>query len=162
MRTAIALLGLMLFQPLPAVEAPKIDSGDYLFVYARVVDCGPELRAIDYGHVGDDGAVTLFGDVSVIAKDRPVHEVRKELVDLLEKRTGHRSQTLELVHVRSGDEETVAKRLVFFSIEMQQPCAPIVLPPGDSDPNWAERFERIVDSAHRRSLNANAYCMGAG
>lgn len=31
MRTAIALLGILLSQPLPVVDAPKIDIGDYLF-----------------------------------------------------------------------------------------------------------------------------------
>ena len=150
MRRAIAIFGLMLFQPLLAVEAPQIDSGDYLFVYARIVDCGPELQAIDFGQVDVDGVVTLFRDVSVIAKGRPVHKVRNELVDVLERRTGHRSQSLDLVHVSGGDEEAVAKRLVSFAIKGQQRCAPIVLPPGDLDPNWAEKFERIVHSAQNK------------
>lgn len=156
MRTAIALLGILLSQPLPAVEAPRIDTGDYLFAYARVVDCGPELQGIDFGKVDEDGVVTLFGDVSVIARGRPVYRVRNELVDLLEKQTGHRSQTLELVHVSGGDKESVAKRLVFFSAEMQHRCPPLVLPPTNPDSKWIKEFERVVQSPHNKSLNPDA------
>lgn len=159
MRTAIVLLVVLLSQPLPAVEAPKIDTDDYLFAYARVVDCGLELQAIDFGRVDEEGVVTLFGDVSVIARDRPVYRVRDDFVDVLEKQTGHRSQTLELVHVSGSDKESVARRLVYFSAKMNQRCAPIVLPPTNLDPNWAEEFERVVQAPHNKTSNTNYWCV---
>ena len=170
MRTAAALLGLFLFQMLPATEAPLIDAGDYLFVYARIVDCGPELQAIDFGQVDAEGVVVLFEDISIVAKGRPVHRVRNELVDELEKRTGHRSRTLELAHVPGSDEEYLAKRLVFFTFEMKQGCAPIVLPPedlhplppGELDPRWNWEFKRIVHASHHQSVSAHAPGAGAG
>lgn len=126
------------------------------------MDCGPELQAIDFGQVDEDGVVTFFGEVSVIARNRAVYRVRKELVDVLEKQTGHRSQTLELVHVSGSDKESVAKRLVFFSAEMGHRCAPIVVPPTNLDPNWAEEYERVVQTPHNNTSNADAHCLGAG
>ena len=162
MKTAIALFGILLSQPLLALDAPKIVGGDYLLVYATIVDCGSEMQAIEAGQVDEDGVLTLFGDVSLMAKNRPVYDVRNELVDVMEKRTGHRSQTLELVHVPGSDQETVAKRLVMFSMEVEHRCPRIVLPPGDLDPNWARRFERFVHSPHNKTLNTDAGDAGAG
>jgi hypothetical protein len=61
MKTLTAVLGLLLSAPILAVQAPKIVAGDYLLVYARIVNCGPELQAIEAGHVDERGIVTLLG-----------------------------------------------------------------------------------------------------
>jgi hypothetical protein len=152
MKTVIALVGLLASQQLLAVEAPKVVTGDFRFVYARVVNCGPELQAIDYAEVDENGIATFFGDVSLAANGKAVFRIRNELVDELEKRTGHRSKTLELIHVPGSDEQAVAWRLLKFSMEAKA-CSPMVLPPTDPnwlDPDWRETFERLVLSPHNR------------
>lgn len=155
-KTALAIFGILLFQPLLALEAPKIVEGDYLLVYARLVDCGSGLQAIEAGQVDEDGDLTLFGDVSLKASERPLIDVRNELVNVMERRTGHRSATLKLVHVPGSDKEIVANRLVMFSMELKLPCPPTGLPPTDADPNWVKRFKSFVYSPHNQLFKADA------
>jgi len=169
MKTLTAVLGLLLSAPILAVEAPKIVAGDYLLVYARIVNCGPELQAIEAGHVDEKGVVTLFGDVSLVAEGRAVYAVRNELVDVMEDKTGHRSQSLELIYISGRDKKAVAMRLMQFWAEVEHGCSRIVLPPmdldpapGDLDPNWAKEFERLVHSPHNKSLNSDTGDAGAG
>jgi hypothetical protein len=148
MKTAIAILGLLLSSSLLAVEAPKIAVGDYLLMYAQIIDCGAQPMAIEAAYVKEGGTITLFGDVSLLAEGKPVHQVRDELVDEMERRTGHRSKTLEFVHVSGTDKEAVARRLLRFSAEVEQRCARRTMPPMDLDEDWLKLFERLVHSEH--------------
>jgi hypothetical protein len=102
------------------------------------------LQAIEAAQVNEDGVLTLFG-ASLVAKDKPVHQVRNELVEEMEKRTGHRSKTLELVYVPGNDKEAVAKRLVLFSAEVKHRCSRRAFPPYDLDEDWVETFERLAE-----------------
>jgi hypothetical protein len=111
---------------------------------------------------------TLFGDVSLVAEGRAVYAVRNELVDVMEDKTGHRSQTLELIYISGRDKKAVAMRLMQFWAEVEHGCSQIVLPPmdldpapGDLDPNWAKEFERLVHSPHNKSLNSDTGDAGA-
>ena len=162
MKPGAAVFGFLVSLPLLAAEGPRIAVGDYLLVYARVTDCGPERQAIEAELVDEEGVVTLFGDVALVAEDRAVNEVRDELVDRMEDRTGHRSESLELVHIPASDAKAVATRLVQFAGEVKRRCPRIVLPPGDLDPNWVKEFERLVQAPHNKSSNQDAPCVGAG
>jgi hypothetical protein len=110
------------------VEAPKIVAGDYLLVYARIVDCGSGLQAIEAGHVDEEGVVIFFGNVALVARNRAVYAVRNELVDVTEDKTGHRSESLELIYVSGRDKEAVTRRLMKSWTELKHTCSRIVLP----------------------------------
>lgn len=85
----------------------------------------------------------MFPDPSQV---KAVHRVRTELLDEMERRTGHRSKTLVLFHVSGHDKEAAARRLLKFSGEVQRRCAWSVEPPYDVDPDWVNSFEKLVNS----------------
>lgn len=146
MKTAIALLGLLTAPILWAAEVPGIAPGDYLLVYAQIIECGSDPQAIEAAQVNGDGVLTLFGDASLVAAGKSVRQVRDELLDEMERRTGHRAKTLELVYVPGSDKEAAAKRLVRFSAEVERSCSRRVLPPSDIDENRVEAFGKLVSS----------------
>ena len=114
-----------LHMPVVAVQAPTIAVGDYLFVRAIIVDCGPTVRTVAYGDVNEKGEVTLFENISLAVEGKAIQHVVAELVDALEKRTGYRSKTLEIVRVPSSDQESIARRLWLFATINKSKCPKI-------------------------------------
>ena len=124
MKNGILLFVLFLHLPAVAVEAPTITAGDYLFLRARVIDCGPYVRTVGYGKVNEKGEVVLFEDISLSVEGKAVHHVVTEIVNELEIRTGYRSKTIEIQRIPGSEIESIAKRLLVYTVEIRRGCLP--------------------------------------
>jgi len=84
-------------------------TGDYVFVKAEIPECTSQMRFVEVGQVLDSGQVTLFEDIVLEAKGKTTSEVAGQLLDSIEKRTGHRSNAIEIVKVAADDQLTMYK-----------------------------------------------------
>ncbi len=121
-------------QPAPAVaqSAGTIREGDTLFLRGRVVECGHRPVLVEYAKVGPSGEVTLL-DVTVPVVGRYGDEVASLLADGLERRTGSRPQSLEIVVVDPEDHKTRATLLLVLISQMRGDCGP------HRRPRWPDR-----------------------
>ena len=122
MKIRALLFILFLHLPALAVQAPTIAKGDYLFIAAAIVNCGPDVHTVEYGEVDAKGEVSLFRNISLAVEGKAVHDVVTELVDALEKQTGHRSKTIEIIRVSSSNEEEIARRLHWLNWQKTTQC----------------------------------------
>jgi hypothetical protein len=162
MKKGVLLFLLTLHLPVIAAEELTIDVGDYLFVEATIIDCGPDRHTVAYDEVDAKGEVTLFSDIQLTVKGKTVHHVVSEIVNILVKRTGYRSKTIEIVRVPGSNEQEVARRLMGLLNQQIPNCRSIFKPGKDQKPypvpvpvpvpNWDYDYLLAQKKAHNKTL----------
>jgi len=161
MKNLVVIFGLLFSGQLMAdYVLPRIDEGDYFLVYALIVgmDCTYEFQPIEPGKVDENGNITLFGDVTVLAKDRPVHEVREEILELTKQQTGHSSKNIAVRYLAVDNDESFAKLLVRFVSKLKPPCFRTLPPPGNFEPNPNREvsFGKLANLSYNKSFKRDA------
>lgn len=133
-----------------AVEAPKIEIGDYLFIRAHVVGCEPGLKWVEFGEVANDGDVTFFDDINISADGKHIHVVADALVDALEQKQGYRPKTVEVVRFPKSDMKSIAFLLTVFTKQGSIQCPP--RKDIDENPIWNFDSEIAKGVPHNKSF----------
>ena len=155
------VVALFLFLPIALADSNEVVSGDYLFVRAQVVGCGPTIRIIEYGQVKESGDVTLFGDISLDVKGKVTGEIAAQLVDALEQRNGYRSKTIKIDKIPETDAKKQTIWLMILYQERKHKCKPTRRPP-EIYPEWRFDYRMAQDASHNKSLNTDASEAGDG
>jgi hypothetical protein len=142
----LTFLTLPMFQ-LAVADSERFTTGDYLFVKAQIIGCDSQIRLVGVGQILDTGQVTLFDSIQLETEGRTPSEVTAQLVNLLEKQTGRRSETIQIKRVSAEDSRTAAQLMMVLYNERSRGCE------AEPKPDNFRKAKKWFRIAHKSSHN---------
>ena len=150
-----AVFALLVCARMSLADSERIRVGDYLFVRAQVVGCGPKIRTVEVGEASDSGEVTFFSDLILKAENRTVEELTKEFVAVWEKKTGQQSKTIRIR--REPDPKSATLKMLVLYQERKHRCGYVPLPRDFDSPNWSDYIHFAGTATHNKSFKNAAF-----
>ena len=147
-RTAIFFL--MLIPMTSFAEIDSISPGDWLFVQARVIGCGEEIRDVEVGKVDQSGNVTFFREVSLKVVGEPLSKIASQITDAVERLTGHRPTTVKVIRIAEDNPKVAALNMLQIFRLRDSGCSHEV-PPTET-PEWMHNLHLIAKATYNKSF----------
>lgn len=119
----LCIVSCSLANGLSAHSTGRFETGDYLFVQARVLNCDHQLRNIDVSEVGPDGFVNLFGTIEIGVLGHSPEWVADMIADVIQQDTGRRPESIRVERVPGTDPESAAWKMLEI-VQFVEFCRP--------------------------------------
>lgn len=111
-RSTLGLILVLGFSP----ASGAIEQGDYLFLFAQIVDCGTDSHVVDYAKVSLNGQATFMNGVTLTVTGKGKKKIAEKLAVEIAKKSGHKPDSLYVKTVPGANVSQVAMMLLQLSL----------------------------------------------
>ena len=96
-------IGLFLIAASAQATIPAIQVGDYLFLHARILDCGPQSHVVDFAEVLEEGEARFLNGAELSVMDKTRRQIADFVAKEIGKKTGRAPESLFVVVIEKAD-----------------------------------------------------------